>query len=333
MTSARSPSAIDRARPRTASESAALVISRALSADRTSMRADRRNTVALALSALLAVAGVTGYLAGNSGSAPAERRTAEADAVRLTLPGGWTRREPARGIETMAQEPLVAGPAGKGSRRLIAARLSREGLSLLPSPARKRLADVSGGEPVRLGRIRAARYRAVEATAPRRRVTLYAMPTSRGVALAACVAPPAAWRRFAPGCERAVAALSVPGARPSRLAAAQVAPLNRALAGLDAERAAAGRQLGSARSPAQRARIVQALAAAHGVAAGALGDLPAGSEARRSGVAAARALRGVEAAYYGLAEALGANRRARREAARRTLLRRDAALRRAIERL
>ena len=310
------------------------MISRALAADASRGRLPARSPVLLALAALLAAAAVSGYLVGRAGgSASAAHRTMELDAIRLTLAEGWRRSEPTRGVETLASEVVVAEPIGGGDGRLVATELPRDGLGLLPRPAARSLTEVSGGERVRLGRIDAARYRAVEAARPRRRVTVYATPTSGGVALAACAAPPASMRRFMRRCDRAVATIAVSDARPSRLVAAgEVGYLNRTLTRLDARREAVRRELQAARSPQVTLRLVHEVARSHAAAASALGNLPAASEARRAGAGVMRALQGVDAAYRRLAEVLGGTGR-RRQAAIRILLRRDAALRRAIARL
>ena len=331
MTSGSAADHSRRPEPHTPSESAALVISRALAAD-TPRRLPARGPVLLALAALLVAAGASGYLIGRSGSESDGRRTIESGAIRLPLPAGWRRSEPSRGVETLASDAVVARPRGGGAR-LVAAELPRGGLGLLPRAAAKSLTDVSGGERMRLGRVDAARYRAVEAARPRRRVALYATPTSGGVALAACVAPPSAMSRFIRRCERVVATIAISDGKASRLAAGgEVGYLNRTLARLDARREAVSRRLREARSPRLAARLVRELARSHAAAARALGNLPAASEAHRAGTGARRALRGVEAAYRGLAKVLGRAGR-RPGAALRTVRRRDAALRRAVARL
>lgn len=321
--------------PRTPAESAALVISRALGADGGDEPPVRRpSPVAAVLAALLVVAAASGYIAGSSGSSPPEPRTVEAGAARLDLPPGWERREPGAGIETVAARPLVAAPPGGGAQRIVAAELRRRGLGLMPRAAAARIEGASAGEPVSLGDVRATRYSAIESGGSRRRLNLFATPTARGTALVACAGSRAGDAGFMRRCQAVAATLSLAGGRKaSELAAGDVATVDRALASLEARRASASRRLRRGGSRATRVSSVHSLAAAHARARSALTRLPKGSEARRAGAPVIRSLAGVERAYRGLARALRSRSRAREQAARREVRRRDAALRSAVERL
>lgn len=323
------------ARVETPAESAALVISRALGADGAAEpRAPRRPRATVALAALLVAAGASGYIAGGSGSSRAKPREVEVGAIRLGLPQGWEPVKPSKGIETVAARPLVAAPPGDGERRIVAAELPRRGLGLLPAAAAARLEAVSAGESVALGDLHATRYRAVEARARGRPVTLFAAPTTRAVALVACAGPDARGGSFSRRCEGVAAMLSLAGSRTAAdLAPGDVAAVDRAITVLDARRAAAGRALRGSRSRAARVRVVRALARAHAGAASALRRLRDGSEAARAGEPVVRSLRGVVRAYRRLAGASLGNSRRREQAARRGVRRRDALLRRAVERL
>jgi hypothetical protein len=144
-------------------------------------------------------------------------------------------------------------------------------------------------------------------------VTLYATPTSAGVATLACVAPPDGTERFERDCRRIADSLSVPGAKAFSLGPRPVlaGKLNQALSGLD-------RVLSTQRSRLSGSATAQGQAGPAAAIANAYRD--AGAQLRAMELSPAdeashhrfvRALRSAEAAYRRLVVAAKAADRPR----------------------
>ena len=162
-------------------------------------------------------------------------------------------------------------------------------------------------------------------------MTIYAAPTSLGVATVACTAPARDDGRFASDCGRVAGTLSVPGARafalgPSRDYAKR---LEGAMARLTKRMDELRPALASADRRAQ-ARLALAAATAHTRARAALGRLelsPADSNPNRRVVGA---LAGVASGFRRLASAAAGNHRATYRAAAKRVRRAEASLEKAL---
>ncbi len=141
------------------------------------------------------VAAVVGFLlgGGSSGSAEAFSNSASAGYLELSFPGGWQHVASAPAIPGLAFSQPLALAASRNRRRLRAsawspARSSASGPSLLPATFTSAL---SGAPPhpetVQLGTLEAYRYSGLSVRGLSGPLTLYTVPTSRGVATIACL--------------------------------------------------------------------------------------------------------------------------------------------------
>jgi serine/threonine protein kinase len=250
--------------------------------------------------ALLAVA--AGFLVGGRGasspapSRPALANSASSDALDLSFPETWRRSTRPPVIEGLDLARPVALSAGAGGAGVVAGRTSATGPALLPAAFVKGLTDRPAAERVRLGASQALRYRGLRSAASGPALTVFAVPTSRGVATVACHAPAAAAAAFEADCERVAASLKLSGAKGYALGpqAGYARGADRALTALAAARARDRRALASARTQGGQGKLAGALATDHDRAADALARLevsPADATAHAALVAAVRRAR------------------------------------------
>jgi hypothetical protein len=159
---------------------------------------------------LLAV--IAGFLIGGSGGGDEESASGpptvdtSTEALNLKVPEGFARRPTVPQVAGLELADAQAfAPAGGGTQVVFGtADESAHNSSLLSGP----MIDALGGVPeerdtVELGpdKVQAVRYRDLQPSGARDRVTLYAAPTSAGVATIACLAPPSAAADFQDTCD------------------------------------------------------------------------------------------------------------------------------------
>jgi predicted Ser/Thr protein kinase len=192
--------------------------------------------------------------------------------LRLQTPAGWEQLRSAPSIPGLAlTSPVAAAPAGdarSGSVLLGLAPKRAHQPSLLPDEVVE-----SAGPGAQLDRETVAlrgdipqayRYDGLTPAGLGRPVTLYAAPTSRGVATVVCVPPARADPELASQCRDAALSVSAPGARafpvgPSRSYAARV---NRGLGRVTSTLERGRARMRSARDPAVQASAAAGIAAA-----------------------------------------------------------------------
>jgi serine/threonine-protein kinase len=270
-----------------------------------SSRDEPRSRVPLALVAAVAILAVAaGLLIGGRGdSSPAPARpapplanSASGDVLDLSFPTTWrrtTRPPPIEGLDLARPVALGAPTRGAG---IVAGRTTAAGPTLLPAAFLERLADRPAAERVRLGAVQALRYRGLRPGGSGPALTVFAVPTSRGVATLACHAPAAAAAAFQADCERVAASLKLSGAKAYALGpqAGYARGADRALTALARARARGRRALARARTQGGQSRLAGALATDHDRAADALARLavsPADATAHAALVAAIRRAR------------------------------------------
>jgi predicted Ser/Thr protein kinase len=208
------------------------------------------------------------------------------------------------------------------------------GARLLPPAFVELLQRTPHREAVRLGSLAGFRYRDLRHRRLSGSLTVYAVPTTAGVATIACLSP----RPNAPAlqrCESVATTLALRGADPLPLGPNQryAAAVNTALTSLEAQRSEGRRALSEARTPAAQARSADQLAAAYRAAAAGLGRAAPGpiEEPYHRSIAAAvdRAAGG----YATLAEAARAHRRLDYDRAAAQVARAEDALDRAVRAL
>jgi hypothetical protein len=284
----------------------------------------------VALAAAVLAAAVGFLLGGSSGSSgEAFSDSASAGSIELSFPAGWQRLASAPTIPGLALSQSLAlaqggGATGASTQRLVAGGVGASGPSLLPGAFATALnGALPRPEPVRLGTLQAYRYSGLSLRGLAGSLTLYAVPTSSGVATIACLSPSAA--APAAQCAQIAATLKLNGATAFGLgpSAQYASALGRTLATLHSAVDPGTARLRAASSASAQAAAAAQLAAAYGSASRALGRLSvspavqsvnasiAGSLAAlgRDYAALATAARaGDEAAYARAQHAIGGDR-------------------------
>jgi hypothetical protein len=226
-------------------------------------------------------------------SAPSLSSSAANDAVALSFPATWSRADHAPALDGLDLARPVALTAGARGTGVVAGRTAATGPALLPAAFVKQLPDRPAAERVRLGELQALRYRDLRPGGSATALTVFAVPTARGVATVACHAPAAAAAAFRADCERVAASLKLSGTKPYGLGPQEpyARGVDRALTALAASRGRDRRALASARTQGGQSRLAGALARDHDRAATALAQLavsPADARAHAALVAAVR---------------------------------------------
>jgi hypothetical protein len=268
-----------------------------------SRRLNGRVIAILAGCAVVAVA--IGYLV-----APSSKKTtppaalsnsASSGPVQLRFPSAWHQSAAGPqvpGLKLGDQIALAGAPAGAA---VLAGMSDATGPKLLSKALLARLGKDPKHDSVRLGSAAAYRYKGLQASSPAQRLTLYAVPTTAGVATLACVGPAAS----SPDCEAVATTLRLKGVKAFPLGpnANYAKALNKAITTLNARALAGRRQLAKARTRATQAKAATALAGAYRTAASALRGVPVSPADRAANDALLTALQTTNSAYARLASA------------------------------
>jgi hypothetical protein len=246
--------------------------------------AERRVSPALIAGIAVAVVAlaVVGFLVGKGGgggdSQPEGTSTAQSGAITITYPSSWQRSDQVPALPGYKfTNPIAVGPKGQADNRLVTGLVDASGPALLPAAFVKALgADPSRTDTVRLGDLQAYRYRNLDPSNFNPALTLYAVPTDKGVATIACQADPAQAAKFLPECERAASTLKLEGAKPFDLGPGRdyVNRVNGTLDKLQSTRADQLKALKSASTPAAQAKAAGNISRAYEGAAKALARDP-----------------------------------------------------------
>ena len=288
--------------------------------------------------ALVAAAGFGSAQALRSdGPRTAAGRTAANAAFELRLPAGWRRVSDAPGVPGVElTRRLTAAPAAPAGVRLVAGLADAEGPRLLARDGYQAARPARDPERVALGALQALRYRDLTIAArPATRLTLYAIPSDRGVATVACMAEPPAGRSSLAACERVATTLRLRAARALAIgpSAAYARSVTRTLGRLDRARRSAGRRLADARTAAGQARTAARVGDSYAAAARALSDVRVNPADRPSHRLLVTALRRTQRSFAALARAAGTGSADRYRVASRDVAGAVAGVDRAIRRL
>jgi hypothetical protein len=277
-------------------------------------RSSREVIAGVALGALALVAG--GFLLGRlvHGEPGAEPTSvAIAGPIALSFPTGeWRGARPAE-IEGLA----LSGPVGltstrKGQPGSLVAGVGQEarGARLLPPAFVELLQRTPRREAVRLGSLAGFRYRDLKHRRNRGSLTVYAVPTTVGVATVACLAPAPDAPSLA-RCESVATTLVLRGAEALPLGPNQryAAAVNTALTSLESQRSEGGRELRESRTPVAQARAADQLATAYRAASAGLGRAAPGPIEEPYHRSIVATLERAAEGYAALAEAARAHRR------------------------
>ena len=284
------------------------------------------------------VIGVAGFLAGRSGSHESSTKgesVAAAGPLELSFPkAAWRSGAPERIPGLDLHDELVLVPAARtGGEALVTGLVAAAGPRLLPAAFIGRLPTApSKGEPVRLGRLEAYRYTALTPRGLSGFVTIYAVPTSAGVATLACVFGDRTPAAFRARCDSVAASLQLGSAAayPLGPSPAYAAALRAALTGVNDARLSARSALGSARSAGGRAEAASQLSAAYADSADRLAASRLSPADAAAGAALVRALRASGRDYAAAAGAASSGNGAAYARAGQNVQRDEQALRRAV---
>ena len=192
-------------------------------------RERRSKAFPIALGGALVLAVVAGIALGGSGGGGGEGEPsavpvtpAAAGAVQLKLPERYAEMSSAPALPGLdLTEGAAYAPGGKdGGRAVTFGQADANDSTLLPEQFRKALGLAAGEVPertaVKLGPdgLQAYRYEGLAPAGSSRRVTVYASPTSEGVATVACLAPPADAAAFKGECEGIADTLQIASGKP-----------------------------------------------------------------------------------------------------------------------
>jgi hypothetical protein len=291
------------------------------------------------IAALGVAAAVAGFVLGGSGSSSESdgaelANSASAGSLGLSFPSGWKRIAGEPGVAGMSfSQPIVLSPAEFPGARLVAGQVEGTGPTLLPRDFLARLPDEpSRDDAVRLGELQAFRYPGLTPRGTTERVTIYAAPTTEGVATVACLGGPRAAAGFGQECERVAATLELTGGKPLPLGPRReyANAAGSALRRLDRSAAAARRRMRTARTPAAQSAAAASLAGAYRRAARSLSAAEVGPFERAANARLVTSLRRVGAAYARAGSAARRGNRGGYAAAGRSVRRAGAGLRRAL---
>lgn len=278
----------------------------------------RRPRLSLAASALVS-GGIaflaTAVLVGDGTS----RATVSAGPITLEIPPTWrsTSAQPLDPAVDFTQAITLVPKQGTTREALVAGMTTGGGPSYLPADLRHGLADSTPPrEMVGLGDLVALRYRNLTVKPGTQPLTLYAVPTDRGVATLACISQESVLQS---DCERIVGSMTLTEATPLEIVpdADYTTGLDRIIAELN-ERLSRGRHLlRSASTVVGRAAAAEGIADGYAEGADSLDEVEAPSQTKDAAMAIADAMAEAEEAYEGVATAAVANdRRAYRVAAK-----------------
>lgn len=234
-----------------------------------------------ALAVLAAVGGVLLGSAGDDGAAtPEARNVASVGPLELSYGNELQRVDSGPSFKGLQlADPVRIAPAGQRTGNgLLAGTTDATGPTLLPSGFTKAL---PGKEPkperVKLGEHEAYRYVGLRPRGHAGSLTVYAVPTTKGVATIGCFAEPASASAFMPRCEAVASSLELRGADAVPLGPSKeyAAALSRVLAPLGTAVPAGARRARAETGRAARAAAIGAIARAYENARGSLAKVAA----------------------------------------------------------
>jgi hypothetical protein len=249
---------------------------------------------------------VAGFAIGGSGSkskgsAATLPQSASASAVQLSFPAGWKRVAGAPAIRGLDfTDPLVLEGGAAAPGRLTAGEVDATGATLLPAAL-----HAGRGQAVSLGGLQALRYRAVRAPGSSTPMTVYAVPTTSGVATIACSPGATGAAAFLRTCDQVAGTLRLIGVKayPLGPSSAHARALTRELSALKTRRAGAERALAAAGTPKAQAAAAATLAGYYRTASRRLDRLAVTPYAKAAHGRVVFALRSIGDAYAAAASA------------------------------
>ncbi len=262
---------------------------------------------------LVAVAIAAGFLAGHSATKKAPStfvNTATLGQVQLRYPSGWQLGTTGAQVPWMTfSSPLVLTPPQANAALTAGEVTDAAGPTLVSSSLR---ANLEGGLPaadaVRIGALQGYRYSGLMVRGLDGPLTLFAVPTSAGVATVTCWESARGPRGFQGQCAQIADTLRLVGATPYPLgpSTAYARELSATFTTLDAATSGPAGALSSARTPSAQAAAARKLAAAYQQAASALSATQLSPEVQDANNALVAALGKLATQYTAAAAAAAA---------------------------
>jgi hypothetical protein len=299
----------------------------------------RRGPLVALLVAVAAAAAVIGFLVapGSSKSPkkqPALSGTVSSGPVSVNFPPTWQRSAAAasKAATLGITHPVAVSPTSTGSAgAVVIGTAGPVDASLLPRVFKAKVGSVPQAQLVKLGSHTFKRYLDVVPNGSSNPVSVYALVTTSGTGLAACVVPQVGGTAFSATCEHVIASLKMAGSvLPLGANAAYAKALGAIIAKLDSARSSGGRQLSSATKERDQAAAAGRVAQAYEQAAAATAKLDTGPVGAGANPKIAAALRSLGSGYRSLAAAAHANDKARYAGAQKSITSADAVLARSL---
>jgi hypothetical protein len=253
---------------------------------------------------------VLGVLLGHSGGSKgsSNSQVASAGGVRLSVPKEWSSSSapPAiPGLSFQNEQLAFSPPHPVDGEGLVAGPVAAQGRLLLPDQFVRTLSGTPSRDTVKLGDLQAYRYTGLAPSGSNSKVTLYTVPTTKGVVTVACVFGSRTPSSFAPACERAAGSLELTSGKdyPLGPSTRYASSLGATIVALNAAVESGSGTLGSAANAKAQAAAASALGAAYGKGANRLAGLELSPVDRPANAALVAALRGTASDYGALAAA------------------------------
>jgi hypothetical protein len=279
----------------------------------------RRGPIAALAAVAIVIGAGVGFLVAPSAhkaapKAPPLSQTASAGtggSLKLHFPAGWqtSNTVPSAASALKLAGPTTVSPAATPDKgALVVGTVPSVDTDLLPVGFTQSLGSAAQGNPVKLGANTFMRFADVVPSSTSTALSVYALPTQQGTAIAACVLPAAGATTFNSTCESVLKTLqsSAPvlplGANPTFASA-----LGKIVSKLNGTRASAGRQLAGAKSQKAQAAAAKTLTGAYQQAATAAAKLRPGPVGTAGSQAIVAALRRLATGYQALSTAAAHN--------------------------
>jgi hypothetical protein len=294
----------------------------------------------LGVGALIAI--VAGFLIGNSGggsSEPAASETTTAGALDVATPTDWTKSAGPAAIPglDMGDDAVTVSPSGGAEQGTLTVGVTdAKDATLLPDSFLKKLSSKpEANDGVRLGDLEALRYKGLRPKGFSQQLTLYASPTTEGVATVACAAPAAKASSFLPECEKVSTSLKLGSGKGYPLGTDDdySSDLNDALGNLNSARSSGVSKLKKAKSGKSQSKAANSIASAYASTAGTLKDADVSPQFAGRNDSLVAALSDAKSSYKKLASAAKAESSKRYKKAQKQVSSSEAAVNRAIDSL
>ncbi len=279
----------------------------------------RRGPIAALAAVAIVVGAAIGFLVAPSSHKAAPKPAALSQvasagtggSLKLHFPAGWltSNTVPSAASTLKLAGPTTVSPATSPDKgALVVGTAGAVDSNLLPSGFTQSLGTPAQGTPVKLGSNTFMRFVDVVPSSTSTALSVYALPTQHGTAIAACVLPAAGATAFNSTCEGVLKTLqSAAPALPLGADPAFASALGAIVSKLNGTRATAGRQLAGAKSQKAQASAAKTLAGAYQQAATAAAKLQPGPVGAAGALAIVTALRQLATAYRALGTAAAHN--------------------------